>query len=433
MHDLGNFVLNLAMVIAAAWIVNQFWRSFFQKKEKSFLSVTVWILYCIFQILRQCNRGNINLPGTFIHILLILMIAILGYNSAGKKKYFLLLLFYSVWSLLEEFVFFLISGIESRQGNLDVIGVVISNILMMILVYMVSMIRNEKNGEIIPNNFYLFLLLIPVGSIYIAISEFYSKNNKISTMITISILLLFNVIIFEIYIKMSEIFTKEKERTVYVQQLAIISKNTVEQEKVMEEFHEEKHNLINELIVLKGGIENDDKEIVLKNLNKIINNCHRVETVSDSGNSTVDAIINFKYAVAREYGINFRLKIFIPSELPIEQCDIGVILGNAIDNAIEAVKECKTKEKVIEISMGVKKEACIMVIKNPYENEIKRNKKGRILSTKKEKQRHGYGLKSIERIVEVYQGESIIDTKENIFSLTIVINLENFWQETTYF
>ena len=98
MHDLGNFVLNLAMVIAAAWIVNQFWRSFFQKKEKSFLSVTVWILYCIFQILRQCNRGNINLPGTFIHILLILMIAILGYNSAGKKKYFLLLLFYSVWS-----------------------------------------------------------------------------------------------------------------------------------------------------------------------------------------------------------------------------------------------------------------------------------------------------------------------------------------------
>ena len=83
--------------------------------------------------------------------------------------------------------------------------------------------------------------------------------------------------------------------------------------------------------------------------------------------------------------------------------------------------------------MGVKKEACIMVIKNPYENKIKRNKKGRILSTKKEKQRHGYGLKSIERIVEVYQGESIIDTKENIFSLTIVINLENFWQETTYF
>ena len=83
MHDLGNFVLNLAMVIAAAWIVNQFWRSFFQKKEKSFLSVTVWILYCIFQILRQCNRGNINLPGTFIHILLILMIAI--FRSIGNE------------------------------------------------------------------------------------------------------------------------------------------------------------------------------------------------------------------------------------------------------------------------------------------------------------------------------------------------------------
>ena len=89
--------------------------------------------------------------------------------------------------------------------------------------------------------------------------------------------------------------------------------------------------------------------MLIKNLNKIINNCHYVEAVSNSGNSTVDAIINFKYAVAREYGIEFCFNIFIPEELPIEQCDIGVVLGNAIDNAIEAVRECKNKEKIIPI------------------------------------------------------------------------------------
>lgn len=426
MHDLGTYILNLAMVMVAAWIVNRFWKSFFEKKKRSLLSVTVWIFYCIFQMLRQSNRGSINLMEIFIHILLILMIAILGYNCAGKKKYFLLLLFYSVWSLLEEFVFFLLNEMEGKQESLDVMGVVISNILMMILVYMVSMIRDEKNGEIIPNNFYLFMLLIPVGSIYIAINEFYSKDNSLSTMITISILLLFNVVIFEIYIKMNEMFMSEKEKTVYVQRLGIILGNTVEQEKIMEEFHEEKHNLINELIVLKGGIENDDKETVIRNLNKIINNCHNVEAVSNSGNSTVDAIINFKYAVAKEYGIEFRLKIFIPSELPIEQCDIGVVLGNAIDNAIEAVRRCKIKEKVIEISMGIKKVACVIVIKNPYESEIRRDKGGRILSTKTEKHRHGYGLKSIEKIAKEYQGEAIVDIMGSIFSLTIVMNLREF-------
>lgn len=426
MYDLGNYLLNLTMVIAAAWIVNRFWGSFFEKKKNSFLSVVVWIFYFVFQMLNQYNRGNVNLPSTFINIVLILMIAICGYNCTGKAKYFLLLLLFSVWSLLEEFVFFMLSGIEGEQGGFDVIGVVISNILMIILVYMVSVTRNKKNGEIIPNNFYLFLLVIPVGSVYIAINQLYYKGNKFSTMITTCILLLFNIIIFEIYIKINDIFVYEKEKTVYAQQLDIISGNTAEQEKVMDEFHEEKHNLINELIVLKGGIENDDKETVIRNLNKIINNCHNAESISNSGNSTVDAIINFKYAVAREYGIDFHLKIFIPSKLPIEQCDIGVVLGNAIDNAIEAAKECKSKEKIIRISMGVKKESCIIVIKNLYENKITKDKNGRILSTKNEKHRHGYGLKSIEKIAEEYQGEAIVDLKDDIFSLTVVLNFRDF-------
>lgn len=426
MFEIGNYILYFVMVIVAVWIVNRFWGSFFVRKKSSILFVIVNIFYGIFQMIRQCNKGNIDMIQTVLNIILILIIAVCGYSCAGKKKYFLLLLFYSVWSLLEEFVYFLLRNIQIEQWSRNEIGVVISNILMIILVYIISVVCYKRNSEFIPNNFYLYLLLIPIGSIYIAINEFYSKNSKISSMITISILILFNVVIFEIYIKINEFFAYEKEKTVYAQQLDIISYNTLEQQKMMEDFHEEKHNLINELIVLKGGIENSDRENVIKNLNKIINNCHYVETVSNSGNSTVDSIINFKYAVAREYGIEFCLKIFIPDELPIEQCDIGVVLGNAIDNAIEAVRECKNKEKVIEITMGVKKEAWVLVIKNPYEHEIKKDRTGMLLSTKQEKHRHGYGLKSIMRIAEEYQGEAIVDVDQGIFSLTLVLNFRDF-------
>lgn len=307
MFNLGNYILNFFMTIAAVWIVNRFWGSFFVRKKNSILFVIVNIFYFTFQMARQCNRGNIDIIETIINILLILIIAICGYNCAGKKKYFLLLLFYSIWSLLEEVIFFLLRNIQVEHWSRNEIGVVISNILMIILVYIISVVWHNRNSEFMPNNFYLFLLLIPIGSIYIAINEFYSKNNKISSIITISILILFNVVIFEIYIKMNEMFMYEKEKTVYAQQIDIISYNTLEQQKIMEDFHEEKHNLINELIALKGGIEKCDRENVIKNLNKIINNCHYVEAVSNSGNSTVDAIINFKYAVAREYGIEFCL------------------------------------------------------------------------------------------------------------------------------
>lgn len=426
MHDLGKSVLNVAMATAAMWIVKGFWGSFFEKKKRTFLSVIVWILFWAFQIFSQYRRGSFNVLITCINFLLIFLIVISGYRCSGKEKYFLLLILSAVWSLVEFFVFFMIGNLQIGQENLDFMGAAISELFMIIFVYTVSVYWGKKRGEYIPNIFLMYLLFIPIGSICIAISEFYSESDRVSSMLIISILFIFNVGIFELHIKMNAFFMYEKEKTVYAQQIGIISENTIEQKKIMEEFHQEKHNLINELIVLKESVERNDKASVMQNLNKMIHNYHNVERVSDSGNNTVDAIINFKYAVAGEYGIAFRLKIFIPEELPVEQCDIGVVLGNAIDNAIEAVSGCVKKEKIIEISMGVKKGAWVMVIKNPYEHEIKKDRDGRILSTKQEKYRHGYGLRSIMKIAEEYQGDVIIDTENGMFSLTVVLNLKDF-------
>lgn len=58
----------------------------------------------------------------------------------------------------------------------------------------------------IPNKFYLLLLLIPLGSIYIAIHEFYGRGSVFSQMVVLSILMLFNIVVFEIYVKMNEMF-----------------------------------------------------------------------------------------------------------------------------------------------------------------------------------------------------------------------------------
>lgn len=426
MCDMGTHILNFVMTITTIWIVKRFWGSFFEKRKNLFFSTIVWGLFCIYQIILQYNSGNLNVVMTIINALLILAIVVCGYQCKGKEKYFLLIVFCAVWALLEIFTFFLISGIQINEEGQDTVGNVVSKLLMVIFVYVVSMIWNKKYNEHISNNLHICLFFIPLGSIYIAVNQYYSQSNKLSSTISISILLLFNIVILEIYIKINELFIYEKERIMYAQQLNVISYSIFEQKKIMENFHEEKHNLINELIVLKDGIEKGTPENAITNLNKIINNCNCVEIVSNSGNTTVDAIINFKYAVAKEYGIKFCLKIFIPDELPIPQCDIGVVIGNAIDNAIEAVRVCKNKEKIIEISMSVKKEAWIMIIKNPYEHEIKKDRNGHILSTKKEKYRHGYGLKSIMRIAAEYQGEVLIDVENNIFCLTIVMNFRNF-------
>ena len=300
------------------------------------------------------------------------------------------------------------------------IGVIVSVIIMIILVYTFSLLYQKEHKDFVPGKIHFVLLLIPSGSIYIAINEFYTQGSTVSSMTVVSILLLINIIIFELYSRLNKVYMREKEKAVYEQRIDIVTENMQEQKIMMEKFFREKHNLINEMIVLKNDVEKDDKEAAIKNIDKMMSNCYSIETICSCGNSTIDALINYKHAIAKEYGIEFWLNIYVPDELAIDEYDLGVILGNALDNAIEAVKECKNAERVIDISIGVRNETLIINIKNPYEHELERGKKGELKSTKNDKKNHGYGMKSIKEITEQNGGEVIIECQDNIFSLTIL-------------
>lgn len=429
MFNLEEYVLHFTMVLVTAWIVKKFLDNFFEPEKKGILSILMWLIFCVFQIFVEFRSGTACVWTTIVNIILVLGISISNYEKKGKEKLFIVILFYALWSIVEMFVFFCVNNISIGYQGVNLIGEIISKILMIIGIYLFSIWGEKRSSECIPVKYYFVILFIPIGSIYIAVNEFYSKINQynvVLSMITFSILLIFNMIIFEIYTKLTENFMFEKEKTVYAQQIDIISRSTEEQKKIMENFYEEKHNLVNELVALKNSVENGDRVNVIENLNRIIYVCDINEEICNSGNNIVDAIINFKYAVAKEQGIRFHLKIFIPEILPINQCDIGIILGNTIDNAIEAVKKCESDKKNIYISMGVKREAFVLVVKNSYEHCIKKDKNGNLLSTKKEVSRHGYGVNSIKRVVERYQGEVYIDTTNNVFSITIIMNLGEF-------
>ena len=82
---------------------------------------------------------------------------------------------------------------------------------------------------------------------------------------------MFSVIILRIYNVLKHILAIGQERMAYAQQADIFSKYLMNQEKMIKEFYEEKHNFINELIVIKSSIENEeDKEHIIKSINNII-------------------------------------------------------------------------------------------------------------------------------------------------------------------
>ena len=127
-----------------------------------------------------------------------------------------------------------------------------------------SFVWKKRENSLIPVKYYIVFFFVSIGSIYIAVAVFFSENNTVTAMIVFSILLLFNMIILEVYSKITEKIMLEKEKTVYEQQIHMMTNNTKEQKKLMEDFHRERHDLINKLIVLKNEIEQGEKENVIR-------------------------------------------------------------------------------------------------------------------------------------------------------------------------
>ena len=105
--------------------------------------------------------------------------------------------------------------------------------------------------------------------------------------------------------------------------------------------------------------------------------------------------------------------------MSIASFDLAIILGNLLDNAIEAVAELE-KERQIKTNINYDKGRLIILVENPYQGE--RVKDGnRYLSTNKELSQHGLGLENVKSVLQKYDGSMDINQRSNIFSVSLLL------------
>lgn len=135
-----------------------------------------------------------------------------------------------------------------------------------------------------------------------------------------------------------------------------------------------------------------------------------------TGNSAVDIIVNVKSSYAMKQNIAFMVHAKLSSELGISDIDIATILGNLLDNAIEA--SLQEENPYIEIDMKMEKQFLIIKIRNRctefIDIELRKINKENI-------QFHGIGLKSVSRVVKKYDGEMNLEHKNQEYKVTIMI------------
>ena len=158
-----------------------------------------------------------------------------------------------------------------------------------------------------------------------------------------------------------------------------------------------------------------------KYLKEIENSIEIYEAIVKTGNEVLDTILTEKSLYCKERGITVSCVADGEQLNFINTIDLYSILGNAIDNAIEAVEKLKKQEmRQIDVLIYRQQHFVVINVINPIEEELMYEEEMPI-TTKDNKGYHGFGLKSIKYMLEKYNGFFSIATEDGCFSLTMLI------------
>ena len=140
----------------------------------------------------------------------------------------------------------------------------------------------------------------------------------------------------------------------------------------------------------------------------------------DSGNIVLDAVLNEKLRICQTEHVKLQVEENVSSAGWMEPLDISIIFGNAIENAIEAVRKLPEDARWIRIVIHETESLLMARIVNPYAGEI-RSDQNRIVSSKIDTSNHGIGLESIRKSVRKYNGTVNIKDCQQQFQLEIAL------------
>lgn len=146
-----------------------------------------------------------------------------------------------------------------------------------------------------------------------------------------------------------------------------------------------------------------------------------IASISNSGNIVIDSLIGYWYVTAQNKKIIFKTDICIPMIMPFKGADLSLILGNLLENAVEAAEKVE-ENRYINVKMKFDKNNLLLFVDNSYKGKLLKTRDNRLKSTKSDAENHGVGLASVYRAVAKYHGSVVIeDSEPGKFKIRIVL------------
>ena len=162
----------------------------------------------------------------------------------------------------------------------------------------------------------------------------------------------------------------------------------------------------------------DNVDII--NADELERDLDRVDSWIKSGNLMADAILNSKLSLAQQKKIAVNCKARLPENLPVEDVDLCVILGNLLDNALEACEQIPQNARFLRVYLAINGRQLYLSIQNSAKEELNFNERNYITQKRGS---HGFGMKRVSAVVEKYEGFLNLANEPGIFAAEVTLPL----------
>lgn len=262
----------------------------------------------------------------------------------------------------------------------------------------------------------------------------YEKYPALYLIIPMIALVLLGAIVFSfhIYQSMAALQEERAEKIVLENQITQMQSSMVEMEHLYDGIRSVKHDMKNHMAVLQNLIQkkySGEDEEIRQYFEGMYQSVEQLDSRVHTGNAVSDAVVGskFHYAAKKIKGIKLDAKGFILSDaVTIKAYDMGIILNNGLDNAIEACTRMREKQPDAEAYITIRsfraKNMYFIEIENSFDGAVLFHKdSGLPISTKEDKEVHGIGLKNIRKCAVKYGGDMDCIVKGNRFTLSVMV------------
>lgn len=398
------------------------------RKRKSYWNVWFWLIFCMF----------LYIPALFIENFLLKQISVIGiiavlvksnWKISLRKSLLLAFLFQSL-VLIVDFIAIMINNSllpENLGQNQDSqsFQILFTKMMLFLLIILIKKIFGQYELQFIDDAMWLKFLFFPIFTICMIVTLMYKPGLMVNEnqkeifwvfglgFVGINIMLFY--LLQDVADKERKLFEQrifEKEVKNRLSLYESVAEATKQQQALSHEYQ-------NQFVCIQSLVHNKQYGELEEYLNKITGVVLKDLDYIDTNHAIINAIINEKYAQAISQGIVMVCKMNNLSMIPMEDQDIVLLLSNLLNNAMEACQRCEN-EKIIRLKFIVEDENIILAVKNTYDGHIIQVN-DQYISTKKDKNNHGIGIKNMIQVIEKYDGCYSIKHDCTYFSFSCII------------